>query len=508
MAGGRGGNDSLYGFAGADVLTGGLGDDKLYGGDDSDELYDAGGANVLYGGAGRDYLVLGYDAAEATGQSSLYGGSGNDTLKVSSGFGGFDHLYGGAGWDVVQLDPLYSSANNILSAGFNPTGTLDFEVITGTLYGDNHSNVFDFSQVAADKLTVRGNGGDDLIRLLHGSGSLSGGAGDDTLYGGDLGSTLEGAEGHDEVHGGAGNDLFIVSLEDLLQDTLFGGGGQDALSLLATKAVIEGLDLASLGSWSKIYLGPGDYKGGAGNTLFDFSAVTETMSYMVRVFGGAGDDTLIGATILNPGGAGMQRLYGGDGNDSLVGGNDRDLLDGGAGADTMSGGKGGDAYVVDGDSDVVIETADGGDDQITVKAPLYHVIKNIEVFALRSDMNSTVFGDDASNHFLMLGSKGTDLLWLGAGDDWVDGSFNSGPKLVVHGDAGNDIINSRSSVSQLFGGTGNDTLVSTDVGRNQLYGGAGNDALWSVDDGYTPPGKPGNATLQGGCRFLLRRQGQ
>lgn len=78
----------------------------------------------------------------------------------------------------------------------------------------------------------------------------------------------------------------------------------------------------------------------------------------MRVFGGAGDDTLLGA-------GGPDRLIGGAGDDSISGGGGNDTLYGDAGQDTLKGWRGDDALIGGGDSDALYgergnDTLDGG----------------------------------------------------------------------------------------------------------------------------------------------------
>jgi hypothetical protein len=74
----------------------------------------------------------------------------------------------------------------------------------------------------------------------------------------------------------------------------------------------------------------------------------------LTVFGGAGDDTLVGygAAGISPSGFGalisldgLDRLFGGAGNDLLRGGGGNDWLDGGTGNDTLVGGEGVDTLI-------------------------------------------------------------------------------------------------------------------------------------------------------------------
>ena len=80
--------------------------------------------------------------------------------------------------------------------------------------------------------------------------------------------------------------------------------------------------------------------GGAGNDVIDASSLAVGAITLV-LDGGAGDDTVIGAS-------GIETLFGGVGND---------VLNGEAAADIMTGGTGNDAYVVDNSVDQVVRTS-------------------------------------------------------------------------------------------------------------------------------------------------------
>jgi Ca2+-binding RTX toxin-like protein len=90
----------------------------------------------------------------------------------------------------------------------------------------------DFAARDADILVVRGNGGNDDIRVEPGTNlrgislRLEGGPGNDVLVGGDGDEVLVGGEGDDELHGGRGNDLLLGGPGN---DRLYGGEGRDIL---------------------------------------------------------------------------------------------------------------------------------------------------------------------------------------------------------------------------------------------------------------------------------------
>jgi Ca2+-binding RTX toxin-like protein len=88
--------------------------------------------------------------------------------------------------------------------------------------------------------------------------------------------------------------------------------------------------------------------GGAGDDRLSVAETASAPAWLVRLIGGAGDDTLIGASTPD-------ELLGGEGNDFLRGGGGGDLLDGGTGTDRMEGGAAADRYRVDSEGDSVIE---------------------------------------------------------------------------------------------------------------------------------------------------------
>jgi hypothetical protein len=90
----------------------------------------------------------------------------------------------------------------------------------------------EFTRDDARMVVVRGNGGNDRIRVEEGANMrgiqlrLEGGPGNDTLIGGDGDDVLVGGEGDDVLRGGKGNDLLLGGPGN---DHLFGEGGRDIL---------------------------------------------------------------------------------------------------------------------------------------------------------------------------------------------------------------------------------------------------------------------------------------
>ena len=83
-----GGDDILFGGAGADRLGGKGGNDILYGGDDDDMLWGDDGDDLMYGGLGND---------------KLYGDKGMDTFALAAGEGTDMIMDFMAGEDLIGL---------------------------------------------------------------------------------------------------------------------------------------------------------------------------------------------------------------------------------------------------------------------------------------------------------------------------------------------------------------------------------------------------------------------
>jgi Ca2+-binding RTX toxin-like protein len=260
----EGGNDQLYGGAGADTIDAGGGNDLvyggaagtesalIYGGDGNDTLYGeftGGSGDIVYGGAGADVIDGGSGGAD-----TLFGGEGNDQLR---GGVGADALYAGTGEDTVFL--AGSFGNDLIYAGDNATETdrLDATALsaalTVTIAGDGVGTIGDGSSTAnfqefeefllgsandtvngagnTRSIEVQGGAGNDLITSGSGADTLGGGIGADTIYGGLGNDNVDGGQDADILYGGGGDD------------TLTGGtGGDRFISTGAGNDVITDFD--------------------------------------------------------------------------------------------------------------------------------------------------------------------------------------------------------------------------------------------------------------------------
>ena len=251
-----------------------------------------------------------------------------------------------------------------------------------------------------------------------------------------------------------------------------------------------------------VTIATGSVKDVAGNSFVGTASYSFSTEGVADVFltGTSGDDTLLGS-------GGDDSLYGGLGNDTLAGGAGNDLLDGGSGNDIMIGGAGNDVFVVDSLSDLVIEVAGEGTDEVRVALATaggaYKLAGNIEnanltntvAFNLTGNgLNNTLTGNDAAN--VLNGGAGADTLIGGGGNDAyiVDNLIDTVIEAVNAGidqvqiniakaggtyNAADNIENMTLTNTVAFNLVGNNinNRLTGNAADNVLNGGAGNDTL-------------------------------
>lgn len=181
--------------------------------------------------------------------------------------------------------------------------------------------------------------------------------------------------------------------------------------------------------------------------------------------GTAKNDTIAGSTTDNPifgyngndiittaitTGTGLT-AYGGGGNDSITSGATKDKLFGGDGADTLS--SGGEAdKVYGGNANDVITLGDGAD------------------YASGDAGNDTITGGSGKQS--MLGGAGNNSLNSG-----TDATATN--KHYLYGGAGNDTVVSTSSsgMNYLYGAQGNNSMVGSTAGKDTIQGGVGTNTI-------------------------------
>ena len=344
--------------------------------------------------------------------------------------------------------------------------------------------------------------------------TLSGIGGDDTFF-------VDGLPNNIEVvlQGGAGNDLFTVVDTDIgvVQGdvTIDGGDGADALVFnegwvfgAATYTITDNTTAKSsrVGQIHYDRLEEVTVHGGnSDDTIYVYSTGS---GVKVRVFGNAGDDTLVGgpAADLLDGGDGNDTIQGGPGNDTIYGQDGNDFIGGGLGDDLILGGLGNDIVSGDDGNDIVVGEAGndlvaGGAGNDTVTGGSGNDILVGGVFSAVATLFAET-GDD-----LLDGGDGADTLY---GDSWALGAplnfgmvggndtIQGGPgNDTIYGQAGNDFIGGGLGNDLIFGGLGDD-IASGDEGNDFVVGEAGNDLVAGGAGNDTVTGGSGNDILVGG----------
>ncbi|WP_289296744.1 M10 family metallopeptidase C-terminal domain-containing protein [uncultured Reyranella sp.] len=195
--------------------------------------------------------------------------------------------------------------------------------------------------------------------------------------------------------------------------------------------------------------------GSNGRAIIDLNAATAGSGGGGRLsygYDGAGAIVHGGYTIAR--GVVIENAIGGNGNDMLTGnaaanrlegGGGRDTLDGQGGADTMVGGAGDDTYYVDNTGDSVVEFGGGGADLVYSSLAAYTLSDNVEYLTLTATGASNGTGNASAN--TITGTAYANVLKGGGGGD------------------------------ALYGLTGDDRLIVSDLSFVRADGGGGIDTL-------------------------------
>ena len=491
---GSGGNDTITGTALADIIIGGSGDDILNGGAGNDVFQrgSSSGFDTVNGGADSDTIIalnnnvvigligisavetissggfsnvsisgssgidtLDFSAVALTGITRIDGGSGNDTITGSGaadtmiGGSGDDTLAGGLGNDIFQVsggsagfdavnggdgsDTLQATANSTM-IGLRSVTAL--ETITAGAF----TGVYISGSANADTL-------DFTATTLTGIVRIDGGSGNDAISGSVAGDTILGGAGDDTLAGGQGNDIFQVSGTTSGFDAVNGGDGTDTISATANSTMIgltnvSNIEAISAGAFTGVYI-----SGSANADTLDFT--TATLTGIVRIDGGSGNDTITGSGAADT-------LLGGLGDDTLAGGNGNDIFQvsgTGAGFDAVDGG--------------------GGTDTISATA-------NSTMIGLRSIAGIETISAGAFTGVYIMGSSAADILNFSATTLTAIVRIDGGAGAdVITGSAAADTILGGADDDTLAGGLGNDNFQAsgTTAGFDAYDGGGGTDTI-------------------------------
>ena len=422
---GQGGNDNMAGDDGADVLKGNDGNDTMWG-DDSDGVAAGDGADVMNGNDGND---------------TMRGGGANDDMF---GDDGEDTMFGNDGDDFMR--------------GGRQNDTMSGNADSDEMFGDSGNDL-----MWGDANTAAPGDGPDEMR---------GGIGDDYMFGNAGGDDMRGDSGNDRMVGGNDDpDKADNSAPD--RDEMRGGSGADVMA--GDNATIseagahchactldgegDGDDMFGDTEADRMFGQTGDddmYGGGAGDYM-------EGNDGSDKIRGEDGDDDLIGGGSANAAstarstsdriGDGLpdeaDEIWGGDGEDWIAGDNariDRNfdlgdtadlvLFDVNPAVTTTSGG---DRIEGNGGHDAIFGQGNGAQDpEDQGDAPDGNVDNDLD-------------GEFDEDGGIALGGTPFlgDIIWAGAGNDYVEG--NHGADLI-YGESGED---------DLIGGGSSEASVAT-----------------------------------------------
>lgn len=196
--------------------------------------------------------------------------------------------------------------------------------------------------------------------------------------------------------------------------------------------------------------------GGLGN---DYLVAGGGRDSLGNIFG----EILLGGTNGIPGSVDQDTL---SGQDTLIGAGGADVLDGGKGADSMIGGAGSDTYYVDSSSDTIVETDNGGFDDLGIfslvasaglDVDLATAYANVEHAIFMGSANLDASGNPDANS--LIGNFGNNSLFGLGGDDTLLGQ--GGNDYLIGGEGG-DLLDGGSGVNTMDGGLGFDTYIVND----------------------------------------------
>jgi Ca2+-binding RTX toxin-like protein len=520
----------LFGDEGNDLLIGGIKDDDLFGGTGNDTLIGNGGNDLLDGGAGNDLL----DGGSGTDTASFAGAPGPVTASLASGAAtgngtdtltGVENLIGSDFGDLLQGD---GSANRL--EGGEGNDTLIGGAGNDTLVGGGGRDTASFAaapagvNVSLANGNAAGDGSDTLVGVedLIGSGfadTLTGDAGDNAInagIGNDSISWSSGA-GSDTVVGGAGSDTLDAAVSGSATLAAVSGAAVVTGSGSVSMTEVEVLRITGSSGTDTIVFGSlagtgvtsliADAGGGVDTASFatataavdvDLAATSATgftnFAGFESIIGSGFADTLRGSNNGDTldGGGGNDSIDGRAGNDSLIGGAGNDTLDGQGGNDTLIGGLGNDTVNGQGNDDLIIWSVGDGNDTIaaaggtdtldvtfgTATATLSGSpgqTLNVSVVSGVTEAFTATNIDDVR----LFATNGSDNVVVGSNVviNSLAGSGLGNGDLQLHGLDGNDLIDARGATVDLllFGGAGNDTLMSDSP--DTLIGGLGSDTL-------------------------------
>jgi Ca2+-binding RTX toxin-like protein len=444
-------------------------------------------------GAGANSLVLNGDVFSATGIGLTFT-SGNNDINVGAASTVFGQTMGIA---IVGNNSTVGVAGHVIGAtqhGISITGTgntinllagstvqgVNGAISIGGNGGNNITIAGELTNYFNDAITL--NGGSNVITVASTGRVIS------STYCIDIGSVGTGAN---QVvnHGVMQSDGSYVVLSfqpgNFVQNTgtMLGGtvisfgdslapGTKNTLinSGVIASDSIGPITIASSGNADEIVntgtilgFGGAIFTGGGDDSITNTGVIQGSASVAISL--GDGNDTYNGA-----GGIVNGKVFGGNGNDTMIGGAGVEVFDAGSGANTMSGGGGNDSLTATGNLNVA--NGDDGDDQLFFVGDQNQLFGGTGNDWLGVSGNANALSTGSGDDFLGATGMGN----TAAGGDGNDTVSVTGNSNALFGEIGDDWVGVSGNTNSLFGGSGNDTVAASGNG-NILDGGTGNDHL-------------------------------
>ncbi|BAP44126.1 hemolysin-type calcium-binding region [Pseudomonas sp. StFLB209] len=433
------------------VINGTSGADTLTGTSDSDQINGLAGNDVIHSSAGADKIVGGVGTDTVDYSKSAEGIS----IDVRAGVG-----LAGRGGDAEG--DILETVEKVVGSVFNDTLAIGAIATMVTLEGGAGDDTYIIGHDGTPIIVEQANGGNDEVRVTVlskqntrladnierltyvGNGAFTG-------YGNALDNIITGGSGGDKLYGGAGADQFI------------GGAGNDTVgyddsttgvsinlktgekSGIAAGDTYTDIEVIWGSNANDTFVGDGsgmDFNGLGGIDTVDYSGSASAVDVSVsvgNVRAGIGGDAE--GTVLNN----IERIVGSAFNDTLAIGTISTMV-------TLEGGAGDDTYIIGHNgTPIVVEQANGGNDEVRVTVLNQQgtrLADNIERLTYVGNGAFTGYGNALDN--IITGGSGNNTLYGGAGDDQIIGG------------AGSDTLNGGEGADQLIGGAGYDTAGYAD----------------------------------------------
>jgi len=360
---------------------------------------------------------------------------------------------------------------------FSPAQIVGFTGGPVSALNDGVADIID-NQGGADLVDLRGSSDNHTFFSGAGKDQLLGGGGRDSYNFNnaahvEAGEIIDGGTGTDtlniQIQVGA-LDLSIASMRSIdILNFLVADGNTATVKLNAAQFSSTGFSLELEVRASPFdALRAIDITMGASLSL-DLSGLTFESTWdaddAITITGDSSFETITG-TVENDlvrGNGGNDKLNGEGGNDTLEGGDGTDTLDGGSGDDEMRGGAASDLYIVDSESDLVIESFAGGSHDlvqsgnIDIRMSRYG---NVEDASLTGSGSFNIFGSDIAN--ILAGNSGKNTIKGFDGDDILNGKEGAD---TLQGDDGDDfyVVDNSADVVIEQVGEGKADEISTTV---------------------------------------------